>query len=79
MWPYRLLRHLAVATRDKARLAEDHPVIASFEPGEDWFFDYRSDEFVSGPPLAPPTHHPLDQPVPGPRGRVPADWQRHLH
>jgi hypothetical protein len=24
-------------------------------------------------------HHPLDQPVPGPTGRVPRDWQRHLH
>jgi hypothetical protein len=56
-----------------------HPIIASFEPGEDWFYDYRNDEFMQGPPLAPPTHHPLDQPVPGPSGRVPADWERQLH
>ena len=56
-----------------------HPVIASFEPDEDWFYDYRSDEFVDGPVLAPPTHHPLDQSVPGPSERVPSDWQRHLH
>ncbi len=56
-----------------------HSVIASFEPGEDWFYDYRTDEFVTGPPLTPPTHHPLDQPVPGPRGRVPSDWERQLH
>jgi hypothetical protein len=56
-----------------------HPVISSFEPGESWFYDYRTDDFVEGPPLAPPLHHPLDQPTPGPKGRVPADWQAHLH
>lgn len=56
-----------------------HPVIASFEPGEDWFYDYRNDEFVPAQPLAPPTHHPLDQPVPGPKGRVPSDWEMHLN
>jgi hypothetical protein len=54
-------------------------VIASFEPGEDWFYDYRSEEFLEGPALAPPTHHPLEQTVPGPADRVPPDWQRHLH
>jgi hypothetical protein len=59
--------------------SSEHPVICSFEPGEDWFWDYRSGEFFAGPPLAPPQHHPLDQPVPGPAGRVPADWQNHLH
>ena len=57
----------------------DHPVVQSFEPGENWFFDYRTQQFADGPRLAPPTHHPLDQPAPGPRGRVPADWQSHLH
>jgi DNA-binding MarR family transcriptional regulator len=57
----------------------NHPIIASFEPGEDWFYDYRTEDFVSGPHLAPPTHHPVDQPAPGPKGRVPSDWQRHLH
>ena len=51
-----------------------HPVIRSFEPGEDWFWDYRKNEYVDGPRLAPPQHHPLDQPVPGPAGRVPANW-----
>ncbi|WP_433198333.1 UBP-type zinc finger domain-containing protein [Nocardia sp. CA-107356] len=57
-----------------------HPFIQSYEPGEDWFFDFRSDEMYSGgPELAPPTHHPVDQPVPGPRGRVPGDWQAHIH
>jgi hypothetical protein len=63
-------RHAAVA---------GHPVAQSFEPGEDWFFDYAADELVDGPPLAPPRHHPLDQPVPGPAGRVPDDWEDHLN
>ena len=56
-----------------------HPVLQSFEPGEDWFYDYRTDEFLEGPVLAPPDSHPADQPVPGPAGAVPADWQRHLN
>ena len=55
--------------------ATEHPVIRSFEPGEDWFWDYSTNAYVDGPPLAPPQHHPLDQPVPGPSGRVPANWQ----
>ena len=56
-----------------------HAIIASFEPGEDWLYDYRTEEFLTGPELAPPTHHPADQAVPGPVGRVPPDWQRLLH
>ena len=51
-----------------------HPVIRSFEPGEVWFWSYPEEGFYeSGPALAPPEHHPLDQPVPGPAGRVPRD------
>jgi Zn-finger in ubiquitin-hydrolases and other protein len=56
-----------------------HPVIRSFEPGEDWFWNYETEQFVEGPDLPGPLHHPLDQPVPGPKGRVPRDWQRRLH
>jgi len=56
-----------------------HPFIQSFEPGEDWFYDFRIDEFGSGPRLASPQSHPEDQPVPGPAGSVPADWMQHLH
>ena len=56
-----------------------HPVIQSYEPGEDWFWDYETKQYLEGPKLAPPRHHPTDQPTPGPRGRVPRDWQRHLH
>ena len=57
----------------------DHTIIASFEPGEEWFYDYATDESFLGPPLTPPTAHPVDQPVPGPAGRVPRDWMQHLH
>ena len=56
-----------------------HPVVRSFEPDEDWFWNYATEEYAEGPALAPPEHHPLAQPVPGPAGRVPRDWQRHLH
>ncbi|MET7751701.1 UBP-type zinc finger domain-containing protein [Micromonospora sp. NPDC005367] len=57
-----------------------HPIIQSFEPGESWFWDYSNDQFYkNGPALAEPSSHPLDQPAPGPRGRVPADWQTRLH
>src|SRR5579872_2148741 len=44
-----------------------HPIIASFEPGEDWFYDYESGEMIEGPNLAPARSHPKDQPVQGPR------------
>ncbi len=30
-----------------------HPVITSFEPGEEWYYDYGSREFFAGPSLAP--------------------------
>jgi hypothetical protein len=56
-----------------------HRIVQSFEPGEDWFWDYAAEAFDAGPQLAAPTSHPPEQPVPGPAGRVPADWQRHLH
>jgi hypothetical protein len=58
--------------------ATDHPVIRSFEPGEDCFWDYRTDGYTEDSVLASPLHHPLDQPTPGPAGRVPANWQRLL-
>jgi hypothetical protein len=59
--------------------ATEHTIVQSYEPGEDWFWDYAASEYLEGPTLAPPRHHPLDQPVPGPAGRVPRDWQRHLN
>jgi hypothetical protein len=56
-----------------------HTIIRSFEPGEDWYYDYATGDYVAGPPLAPPDSHPADQPVPGPAGRVPSDWQLRLN
>jgi hypothetical protein len=57
-----------------------HPVARSFEPGEDWFWDYeRGAPVDDAPELAPPLSRPLDQPRPGPSGRVPPDWQERLH
>jgi hypothetical protein len=56
-----------------------HPVVASFEPGEDWFWDYRTDKGFVGPALAAPVSHPSDQPAPGPEGSVPADCREHIH
>ncbi len=57
-----------------------HPIVQSFEPGEQWFYDFTTDDGGDGgPTLAPPHHHPLDQPVPGPAGRVPPDWMQQLH
>ena len=35
--------------------ATGHPIITSFEPGEHWFYDYRTDEFFDGPKLHPLT------------------------
>jgi hypothetical protein len=59
--------------------ATGHPIIASFEPGETWFYDFSSGSFVHGPHLADPRWHPEDQPVPGPRDRVPPDWESKLN
>jgi hypothetical protein len=59
--------------------ATGHPIIASFEPGEDWFYDYDKQEMVKGAQLLPPHSHPRDQPAPGPAGRVPANWESLLN
>lgn len=57
-----------------------HPIIQSFEPGEDWFWSFAENAYYEGgPALAPPAAHPDDQPVPGPEGRVPDDWMSKLH
>ncbi|MCC9174612.1 UBP-type zinc finger domain-containing protein [Arthrobacter sp. zg-Y179] len=56
-----------------------HPVIRSFEPGEEWFWNYADSSVFAGPELAPPAHHPNSQSVPGPAGRVPPGWQELLH
>jgi hypothetical protein len=55
-----------------------HTIMQSFEPGEDWFWDFASEQGFDGPQLAPPRHHPEEQTVPGPADRVPDDWQQIL-
>lgn len=55
-----------------------HRLMRSFEPGEDWFWDYADEVTLPGPRLTPPESHPADQSVPGPAGRLPADWQQQL-
>lgn len=54
-------------------------MVQSFEPGEDWGWDYEREKGVLLPPLAPPTSRPDDQPTPGPAGRVPPDWRDRVH
>ena len=63
----------------KHHAATGHPIITSFEPGEHWFYDYRTEEFITGPKLPAPHSHPLDQPAPGPAGAVPPNWQTLIH
>jgi hypothetical protein len=63
----------------KHAAAKGHPIIASFEPGEDWFFDYEKQRMIRGMELLPPHAHPEDQSVPGPEGRVPENWESLLH
>ena len=57
----------------------EHVIARRFEPGEEWFYDYRDEGFGTGPELAPPTSHPEHQPTPGPAGKVPHNWQALLH
>jgi len=57
--------------------ASGHPIVASFEPGETWFWNYETQEMIRGTKLTAPRWHPEDQPVPGPA--VPKDWQSRLH
>jgi len=59
--------------------ATGHRFVQSFEPGEDWFWDFEEQSMAAGPPLVGPGSHPADQPAPGPAGKVPADWRLHIH
>jgi hypothetical protein len=68
-----LARHAAAHWRETG-----HPIIRSFEPGEDWFWNYETDKYCDGPELAAPQNHPDDQTVPGPGERVPGDWMVQL-
>jgi len=78
VWSHRVLRRFADAARVRALADCGHPIIQSFEPGEDWFWDFESADYYDGPELAPPNSRPADQTVPGPKGRVPRDWYEQL-
>lgn len=56
-----------------------HPIVHSFEPGEEWFYDYETGKAFTGPDLAPPASRPLDQPVPAPADRLPDNWMDLVH
>jgi len=56
-----------------------HPVVASFEPLQHWFYDYDKERVIKGKRLLPPHARPEHLPSPGPQGRVPADWEDQLH
>ncbi len=68
-----LARHATAHWRETG-----HRYMQSYEPGEDWWWDYQEEQLVAGPDLAPPTSRPDEQPSPGPEGRVPGDWRRQL-
>ena len=59
--------------------AVGHPVMRSFEPGEEWFYDITTKKFFRGPRLPDPQSRPPEQPSPAPEDKVPADWREHLH
>ncbi|HEV3277811.1 MAG TPA: UBP-type zinc finger domain-containing protein [Terriglobia bacterium] len=56
-----------------------HPIVASFEPLQSWFYDYENRKVIRGPRLASPRWHPETQPAPGPEGKVPPNWESLLH
>ena len=59
--------------------ATGHPVITSFEPGEDWFWDFTTDRGLPRAGAHSPAVRPDAQSVPGPAGRVPDDWESRIH
>jgi hypothetical protein len=59
--------------------ATGHRIMRSFEPGEDWFWDYALGAMTDPVSVAAPLSHPETQTVPGPSTRVPANWQDLLH
>jgi len=56
-----------------------HMIVQTFEPGENWFWNYAANDFADGPRLTDPQHHPTGQSTPGPRDRVPSDWRDKIH
>ena len=58
--------------------ATGHRLMQSFEPGEDWYWDFVGENTLDGPKLAAPDAHPEDQSVPGPADRLPEHWEQLL-
>jgi hypothetical protein len=79
LWAHRLLRQFSEPACIQACGSNRHPIVASFEPGEDWFFGYENQGMIKGVELLPPHSHPKNQPAPGPAGRVPANWESLLN
>ncbi len=48
---------------------------------QQWFYDWQANDMVENPSveLSPPLHLPLDQPTPGPTGKVTDNWQKLLN
>ena len=63
-----LARHASAHWRETG-----HPIIRSFEPGEDWFWNYQTNEYYDGPELAAPHCRPRTRPF-----RVRAQGARRL-
>ena len=57
-----------------------HPFIRSFEPGEDWIWNFQTSEYYDGDGLVlvGPQHRPDGQSVPGPAERLPQNWRQLL-
>ncbi|WP_344794869.1 UBP-type zinc finger domain-containing protein [Frondihabitans peucedani] len=67
-------QHASAHARDN-----HHPLAQSFEPGEEWFWNYDTEAMAPWRQLAPPTSRPEGSTSPGPRDRVPANWRELLH
>lgn len=76
---HRVLRQLSESTCVRACSRNEHPIIASFEPDEDWNYDYEEQAMVEGAKSLPPHAHAKNHPVPGPAGKVPANWESLLN
>jgi hypothetical protein len=63
--------HIGCCDNSPARHATAHarstgqPIIKSFEPGEDWFWNYRSSVFFHGPDAPGASSDRADGPGPG--------------
>jgi hypothetical protein len=63
MRAHRLLRRFTQSTRLEAFPCHCHPIAASFEPGEIWFYDYWTRKMIPGERPAEPQWHPESQPA----------------